>query len=86
MPCPTTAADWEQGDVSRANAVTRGGQRVTELMEYDAAKECEDESYAFGDCRHAVTLVPVDQRDPGDHHEERGVKVDVDPGNAGQFP
>jgi hypothetical protein len=59
---------------------------MPELMEHNAAKQCEDEPHPFDHRRQALTLVPVDQRDPGDHHEEGGVNVDVDPGNARQFP
>ncbi len=70
----------------RADTVTRGRERVTKFVEHDARKQREDESHAFDHRRQALTLVPVDQRNPRDHHEERGVNVDVNSGNAYQFP
>jgi hypothetical protein len=59
---------------------------VTELVEHDAGEQGEDESYAFDYGSETVTLVPVDQRNPHDHHEERRVNVNVNSGNAYQFP
>ena len=78
--------DREQGNVLRADAVAGGCQRVAKLVEHDAGEQHKDESYAFDHRRQILILVPVDQRNPRDHHEERGVNIDVDSGNAYQFP
>ena len=55
-------------------------------MEHDATEEGQDEGNPGEHCRQGVALAPVDQADPCHHHEERGVHVDVDPGEPNQSP
>ena len=78
------AADGEQRDVMRADAVGSGGQGVTEFVENDADEEKNDEGQPDRHgARPAVRVVGV--AEPGEQKQERGVHTHVDAGQAHQM-
>ena len=79
-------SDGKKRDVTSPDPVAPRRERVAEFVEHDACKEREDESDALDDGLDALTLVPVDEGDPGDHHEEGGVHVEVNARDPCQFP
>ena len=83
---PGEPSDGEQCDVTGPDPVATRRQGMAELVKHDASKERQNESDTLDDGLDTVTLVPVNERDPRDHHHERGVHVDIDAGDPGQFP
>jgi hypothetical protein len=83
---PRHAADGEQRDVARANAVVPRRERVAELVEHDDREQREDEDDARRGVGKAPPLEKVSHADPREQDEKGGVHVDVDARDPPQLP
>jgi hypothetical protein len=59
---------------------------MAKLVKHDAREERQNESDTLDHFLDTLTLVPVEERDPRDHHHEGGVYVDIDARDPCQFP
>ena len=72
---PREAADRQERDVRRGDAVTAGGDGVTELVEDDAGEDRDDEQDAV-ECRRRPALRVLGDADPGEQEQEGHVDAD----------
>ena len=55
-------------------------------MQHHTSKQREDETNTADDSRQAASHHPVTHSDPGDENKEGGMDVDINTGEAGNFP
>ena len=79
------AADRQQRDVPRADAVAAGRQRVAVFVQQHAQEQRRDQREAGEHAGDRPGPVPVDDREIGDEREERDMDVDVDPGEPAEL-
>ena len=79
------AADRQQRDVGRADAVAARGPDVPELVQHHAGEQHEDEQHARRARPAASPRIHCTRRDPGEQQQERQVHADGGAAEREQF-
>src|SRR5439155_15499721 len=79
------AANGQQRDVSRADAVMFRGQGMPELMQQHTSKKRDDESDAKPRLGPIVPLTKVREQNPAEQQDERPMQVNADSRERAEF-
>jgi hypothetical protein len=79
------AANGQQCDVPRADAVVFRGEGVPELMQQYASKERDDESDTTPRLRPVMTLTKMGEKNPAEKYGERPMQVNADSRERAKF-
>ena len=79
------AADGQQGDVARLDAVAARHQRVPQFMQDHAAKQGDDEGDAPQRGLNILSGAPVIEPQKGEQQQKREVKINVNAEQSAEF-